>query len=139
MATSGKATSRNYLPIVSSKLIELQISNQSVPKKRKIIQYENQPAVANGASAPGGKIDKKPSFRRSTSTKKSSPAAKKKTTKTKAIKSSKPVPAIEPSDEDVRIRAYFIAERRHRLELPGDSNTDWLEAKRQLLSEVGPR
>ena len=34
------------------------------------------------------------------------------------------------------MRAYFIAERRHRLNLPGDANTDWLEAKRQLLSET---
>jgi hypothetical protein len=37
------------------------------------------------------------------------------------------------------MRAYFISERRHRLGLPGDSNSDWLEAKRQLLSEHGPR
>jgi hypothetical protein len=44
-----------------------------------------------------------------------------------------------PTDEDIRLRAYFIAERRHRLALPGDADSDWLEAKRQLLSEVGPR
>jgi hypothetical protein len=39
----------------------------------------------------------------------------------------------------IRTRAYFIAERRHRLGLPGDASSDWLEAKRQLLSELGPR
>ncbi|MFL6514767.1 MAG: DUF2934 domain-containing protein [Chthoniobacterales bacterium] len=44
-----------------------------------------------------------------------------------------------PTDEDIRLRAYFIAERRHRLALPGDADSDWLEAKRQLLSEIGPR
>jgi DUF2934 family protein len=44
-----------------------------------------------------------------------------------------------PTDEDIRLRAYFIAERRHRLALAGDADSDWLEAKRQLLSEVGPR
>ena len=44
-----------------------------------------------------------------------------------------------PTDEDIRLRAYFIAERRHRLALPGDADSDWLEAKRQLLSEVAPR
>jgi len=49
------------------------------------------------------------------------------------------VPAIEPSDEEIRIRAYFVSERRQRLNLTGDANTDWLEAKRQLLSEIGPR
>jgi hypothetical protein len=45
----------------------------------------------------------------------------------------------EPTDEEIRLRAYFIAERRHRLDLTGDASSDWLEAKRQLLSEFGPR
>ena len=48
------------------------------------------------------------------------------------------MPIIEPSDEEIRLRAYFIAERRARLALAGDSNTDWLDAKRQLLSELSP-
>ena len=41
----------------------------------------------------------------------------------------------EPSDEEIRIRAYFIAERRVQLSLPGDSAHDWIEAKRQLVAE----
>jgi hypothetical protein len=41
----------------------------------------------------------------------------------------------EPSDEQIRLRAYFIAERRLQLSLPGDSNDDWIEARRQLLAE----
>ncbi len=45
----------------------------------------------------------------------------------------------EPSDEAVRLRAYFISERRRRFALPGDAESDWLEAKRQLLSESGRR
>ncbi len=44
-----------------------------------------------------------------------------------------------PSDEETRLRAYFISERRRRFALPGDADSDWLEAKRQLLSESGPR
>ena len=43
------------------------------------------------------------------------------------------------SDEEIRLRAYFISERRRRFALPGDTDSDWLEAKRQLLSEAGPR
>ncbi len=43
------------------------------------------------------------------------------------------------SDEQIRIRAYFISERRRRFALPGDADSDWLEAKRQLLSETDPR
>ena len=100
-----------------------------MPKKSKT----GQGAATNGSSD----LKRK---RRSTSAAKSTVAAKKKpAAKAKAVKSPKPVPAIEPSDEEIRLRAYFIAERRARLALPGDSDTDWLEAKRQLLSEFSPR
>jgi hypothetical protein len=47
--------------------------------------------------------------------------------------------AAEPTDEQIRLRAYFIAERRHRLHLAGDASSDWVEAKRQLMSEAPAR
>jgi len=60
--------------------------------------------------------------------------------RTKTLRQASPAAsAAEPSDEMIRTRAYFIAERRHNLGLPGDAGGDWLEAKRQLLSELGPR
>ena len=34
--------------------------------------------------------------------------------------------------EDISLRAYFIGERRRHLGLPGDPESDWLEAERQL-------
>jgi Protein of unknown function (DUF2934) len=40
------------------------------------------------------------------------------------------------SDEAIRTRAYFIAEQRERMSLPGDAHSDWLEARRQLLAEL---
>lgn len=43
------------------------------------------------------------------------------------------------TEEQIQTRAYFISERRRRFDLPGDANSDWLEAKRQLLSEISPR
>jgi hypothetical protein len=47
-------------------------------------------------------------------------------------------PALrEPTDEEIRIRAYFLAERRIQLSLPGDSAHDWIEARRQLIEEAG--
>ena len=46
--------------------------------------------------------------------------------------------SAQPSDEEIRMRAYFISERRRRFDLPGDADSDWLEAKRQL-SEPGSR
>jgi Protein of unknown function (DUF2934) len=103
--------------------------NTSVAKKIKIAQDENGRSAANGPPLTEEKSNKKAPSKRSTSAKKKTAA------KTKGSKAA----AIEPTDEEIRIRAYFIAERRHRLELAGDADTDWIEAKRQLLSELGPR
>jgi hypothetical protein len=40
------------------------------------------------------------------------------------------------SDEAIRMRAYFIAESRARSGHDGDSASDWMEARRQLLAEA---
>jgi len=45
-------------------------------------------------------------------------------------------PAVNPGLDQIELRAYFISERRRRFDLPGDANSDWLEAKRQLLAET---
>ena len=42
--------------------------------------------------------------------------------------------SITPAD--IALRAYFIAEKRHKLGLPGDSTSDWVEAERQLQAEA---
>src|SRR6476661_8354592 len=60
--------------------------------------------------------------------KKSRPAAatkKKKTTTPRKSAAKQPTasaqkPASEPTDDQIRLRAYFLAERRHKLSLPGD-------------------
>jgi len=68
------------------------------------------------------------------------PAAKKassprkKTASRKKSGTQKAAPPI--SDEAIRTRAYFIAEQRERMSLPGDADSDWLEARRQLLTEL---
>ena len=43
----------------------------------------------------------------------------------------------KPSDEQIRLRAYFISEDRRRFALPGDADSDWREAKQRLLYESG--
>ncbi|HLW35226.1 MAG TPA: hypothetical protein VKS98_06165 [Chthoniobacterales bacterium] len=43
---------------------------------------------------------------------------------------------FDPTNDQIQMRAYFISERRRRFDLPGDANSDWLEAKRQLLAET---
>lgn len=66
-------------------------------------------------------------------------APKKKTVRKPAASKKAPpsAPIPEPSDEQIRLREYFIAERRVQLSLAGDSAHDWIEAKRQLIEEAG--
>ncbi len=44
--------------------------------------------------------------------------------------------AIEISPDGIALRAYYIAEQRRRLDLPGDELGDWVEAERQLRKEA---
>jgi hypothetical protein len=46
----------------------------------------------------------------------------------------KPAPAY--TQADISLRAYFIAEKRIAVGLPGDPHQDWLEAERQLKAEA---
>lgn len=76
---------------------------------------------------------------------KSATAAKKASSKTAAKKKTATAPAKkrssstgkknQPSDADIRLRAYFIAERRVQNALQGDPAEDWIEARKQLLEE----
>jgi len=72
---------------------------------------------------------------RSTSKKKKSSAKSAPAPRKKSAVSTR----AEPTDEEIQLRAYFISERRHRLDLVGDASSDWSEARRQLLSELGQR
>ena len=64
--------------------------------------------------------------------------AKKPRTKKSAPEKQQPqAHLMRPSDEQIRTRAYFIAERRAQLSIRGDHHSDWLEAKRQLFEEAG--
>jgi hypothetical protein len=124
-----------------SKRFEIINTNQSVPKKNKIVQAENKAPREAGKSPADMKIDKASADGTSTNRKRGLFGRKKITTAAKA-KVSMPAEAGragESSDEEIRMRAYFISERRRRFALPGDADSDWLEAKRQLLSESGPR
>jgi hypothetical protein len=43
------------------------------------------------------------------------------------------------NEEQVALHAYFIAERRQKLGTPGDQTSDWVQAERELLSEIKPK
>jgi len=92
-------------------------------------------------AAASGKIKKAKTNVRSTSVKsrKSSSPRKRAPEKVEAEAAPVTANAFDPTEEQIQSRAYFISERRRRFDLPGDANSDWLEAKRQLLSEIGPR
>jgi hypothetical protein len=59
--------------------------------------------------------------------------------KAKKVRAKPTMPSVEPSDDEIRLRAYFISERRRRFDLAGGASSDWIEARRQLVSEGGPR
>jgi hypothetical protein len=93
-----------------------------VPNKSKDVQTES----ANGACS---------RVKRNAPKK---PAAKK--ARSRTLKPAEPDIEAKPSwpsDEQIRLRAYFLAERRAQLSLKGDHKSDWLEAKRQLFEEAG--
>ena len=109
--------------------------DQSVAKKTKTVPTEN-PATIDTASSPEAKLGRVKPGRASTTVKKVASSRK----GARKIRSSvAPAAMAGPTDEEIRIRAYFISERRRRFGLPGDANSDWIEAKRQLLPEIGAR
>src|SRR6266496_6085908 len=95
-----------------------------MPKKAKA--NDRQEAPSDGAALNGNAA--KPAAKKATS-----PRKKATTRKTPATKKEK----SRISDEAIRIRAYFISEQRERVGIPGDANSDWIEARRQLLAELG--
>jgi hypothetical protein len=110
-----------------------------VPKKKKTAEEINQPTGKPVVPLGQKKISKRQTPRRAAATKK--PAKSRDTTERTAQVSASPAADVTAvtsglSDDAVRLRAYFISERRHRFALPGDAESDWLEAKRQLLAEA---
>jgi len=108
-----------------------------VPKKKKIVQDKSETPPEAGGSF---KVKARKGNRSGRA------ASSRKPRETRAVKGPPkvsiprgPAGIAEPSDEAVRLRAYFISERRRRLALPGDAESDWVEAKRQLLFEAGRR
>ena len=135
---SSNGSIRNCLPIFQPELIRYTHLKKTVVKKIKTVQKQTKGSPDPAAVLPESKGTKMPR-RVSTRAKKSTAKPGAKTTKSKATPSSDAGEALGPTDEQIRLRAYFIAERRQRLALTGDASSDWLEAKKQLLSESGSR
>jgi len=119
---------------MNDKAIAIINTNQSVPKKNKIIEKKNEAPAETDVSSSKVKPSKASRPRhKATGRKRPTMAGAKISVAQKAGGLS------EPLDDAIRLRAYFISERRRRFALPGDADSDWLEAKRQLLSEADRR
>jgi hypothetical protein len=109
-----------------------------VPRKPKS-SADNKPDRESAVQSANGKSKKIEPKKKSTaalgSAKKRKPAAPAKSAP-KSPAAATPASPAEPTDDEIRIRAYFLAERRHKLSLPGDSAHDWIEARRQLIEEA---
>jgi Protein of unknown function (DUF2934) len=109
-----------------------------VPRKPKRPVDSEPPESADSQSANGksnGSEPKKKLRAAVPPTKKKKAAAPKKSPAKKPATPTAKAP-VEPTDDEIRLRAYFLAERRHKLSLPGDSAHDWIEARRQLIEEA---
>jgi hypothetical protein len=96
--------------------------------KRQKTEGASTKATKTAAAAPKSRVATK--AKPATRIVAAAPAAKAaKPAKTKAAK----LPTL--STDDIALRAYFIAEKRQQLGLPGDSLSDWVEAEAQLISE----
>jgi hypothetical protein len=62
------------------------------------------------------------------------PAEVKPAKKTLKNPAARAVPSF--TKDDVALRAYFKAERRRKLGLPGDECQDWIDSERELLAEA---
>lgn len=101
-----------------------------MPKKSKK-EAEKQAIGASAAEAKATGVMAKSKGKKAAAKKKSvapKPAAARKSSSSGSVR--------EPSDDEIRTRAYFIAERRMQLSLQGDSAHDWVEARRQLIEEA---
>jgi len=113
-----------------------------VPKKTKTAENVTRSSQESDAPAPTKKTGKRQAPPRGTTAKKPrKPSGIKESTQQSPQISASPSAQVapmpeEPSEDAVRLRAYFISERRRRFALPGDTESDWLEAKRQLLAEA---
>ena len=109
------------------------------PKKEAVTDETSPDSTGGAAPAPEAaaapakkraKSAKTPAARKTGAKKKSGSGASRKTA------AKHPQQQTEPSEADIRLRAYFIAERRVQLALQGDPARDWIEARQQLLAEA---
>lgn len=111
----------------------------SVPKKTKDVQKQTADAADSAVSDLASKTgtSKSKSTKRKTVAKRARKIAVTPNEEGSSSAPEKSAAPREPSLDEIRVRAYFLSERRIELAQPADASADWLEARRQLLEEAG--
>lgn len=110
-----------------------------VPRKTKPLA--ELPVIASDGTPPEPSVTPPAELRKVAKKSTARKSAAKKSASTKARR--KPAESAgsterrQPTDDEIRLRAYFIAERRVQMGIPGSESDDWLEARRQLEAELG--
>jgi hypothetical protein len=126
MAKTSKKSKQEVVPAIDPAASTVEAQHGVSPA----ISRKDGPAKVAAAKTAKSGANAKPKTRRS------SPALKE-STASKSRKESVPSEAI--SDDDIRLRAYFISEWRMEHGIAGGSADDWLEARRQLQEEAAQR
>ena len=109
-------------------------SKSKTPASSRAVKSTAKPAAAAGAHPVASENTAPEAMTPSSGTMGLEPAKK---PARKAAAAPKRAAAI--SDEDIALRAYFIAEQRIREGRAGDDISDWTEAERQLKAERGSK
>jgi Protein of unknown function (DUF2934) len=134
MAKSSKKSKEAAAPEINPVALDEEARNGNSPAKAAKPAAGKSPSVKVAKSASRPKSAGK--------TRSAKPGKTPATRQPRAAASSKRKAAPDSfmiPEEEIRMRAYFIAERRMREGIEGNSADDWLEARRQLLVEAGHR
>jgi hypothetical protein len=133
----SKSTSKSVPAKSTSKSVPAKSASKSVPAKA---ASKSVPAKAISPAAKAVKVSQKIAVKSAVA----APTKSKKATggavgKTKSATPSPALPEIGVSPDEIKLRAYYISERRETMGWPGNSSTDWIEAETQLLKEAKKR
>lgn len=112
-----------------------------MPAKPKAKTQPTKASSGLAKAAKAAKPAKKPAAKaadKAAPTVKRKPATPKAPAKPTPAKPAKPARAAEIviSNEEIALRAYYIAERRRSMSWGGDEHSDWIEAESQLKAEA---
>jgi len=111
------------------------MATKKTPKTATVASKTPAKASKTAAKKPATKKSPVPKAPAETKKKKAAKATSSKVASL-SLSAKKPLKVPVIPHEEISLRAYFIAERRHKMGWPGDSTTDWDDAVKQLQAEA---